>query len=189
MNMAGVTAWLMSINIVSSDVSQNYTSSMNTSLDSVSSQLLSSVSARDLIRWPVSVLVRLDNLLVRQIPDYVLEQAGTLLANVGQAARDVWQAGTGHMAEAVAQVVEEGGNIPAATATLNWRTAISEALQAGTFRSYFGMLHYLTSRWAFTCFALVRPATFGFRDHVANSHRHSYSIGFRYTLRHAIELS
>ena len=189
MNMAGVTAWLMSANTVSSDVSQNYTSSLNTSLHSVPSTFLGNVSARGLIRWPISALTRLDNLLVRKIPDYVLEQSGTLLANVGQAARDVWQAGTGHMAEAVAQVVEEGGTIPAAAATLSWRTTLSEALQAGTFRSYFGMLHYLTSRWAFTCFALVRMGSIGSRDHVANCHRHSYSTEFRYMLRHAIELS
>ncbi|EXJ84139.1 hypothetical protein A1O3_04806 [Capronia epimyces CBS 606.96] len=34
-----------------------------------------------------------------------------------------------------------------------WGAFFAEAFQASSFKSYWGMLHYLTSRWAFTCFA------------------------------------
>jgi hypothetical protein len=36
-----------------------------------------------------------------------------------------------------------------------WAAFFAEAFQASTFKSYWGMLHYLTSRWAFTCFAMA----------------------------------
>ncbi|KEF55670.1 uncharacterized protein A1O9_08420 [Exophiala aquamarina CBS 119918] len=41
------------------------------------------------------------------------------------------------------------------TAPESWATFFAEAFQASTFKSYWGMLHYLTSRWAFTCFAMA----------------------------------
>ncbi|EXJ56013.1 hypothetical protein A1O7_08944 [Cladophialophora yegresii CBS 114405] len=52
------------------------------------------------------------------------------------------------MAEAAAQAVGEAG-------AESWAAFFAEAFQASTFKSYWGMLHYLTSRWAFTCFAMA----------------------------------
>lgn len=41
------------------------------------------------------------------------------------------------------------------TGPASWAAFFAEVFQASTFKSYWGMLHYLTSRWAFTCFAMV----------------------------------
>ena len=57
------------------------------------------------------------------------------------------------MADAAAQpaVAQAGGHAGGE----GWAAFFAEAFQASTFKSYWGMLHYLTSRWAFTCFAMV----------------------------------
>ncbi len=61
----------------------------------------------------------------------------------------------------VAQVMADGAAQPAVAQAVGdagaegWAAFFAEAFQASTFKSYWGMLHYLTSRWAFTCFAMV----------------------------------
>jgi hypothetical protein len=64
---------------------------------------------------------------------------------------------------AVGQVAMAEAVVPGAPATVGlmggFGNLLSEAFEAGTLRSYWGMLHYLTSRWAFTCFTMVTSQT------------------------------
>jgi hypothetical protein len=62
--------------------------------------------------------------------------------------------------QAMADAGVPAGVAPAAgdLGTEGWAAFFAEAFQASTFKSYWGMLHYLTSRWAFTCFAMVSPS-------------------------------
>lgn len=47
-----------------------------------------------------------------------------------------------------------------AAAVIGWRRAFAEAFQHSNTRSYWGLLHYVTSRWAFTTFSLVSTDPF-----------------------------
>ena len=57
------------------------------------------------------------------------------------------------MADAVAQpgLAQAVGDV----GTEPWATFFTEAFQASTFKSYWAMLHYLTSRWSFSVFCLA----------------------------------
>jgi hypothetical protein len=56
---------------------------------------------------------------------------------------------------AMAEAARAAAGQPAAAAVAGWQRAFTEAFQLSNTRSYWGMLHYITSRWAFTTFALV----------------------------------
>ena len=81
---------------------------------------------------------------------------------------------------AAAQGMAEGAAQPALVQAVGdagaegWAAFFAEAFQASTFKSYWGMLHYLTSRWAFTCFAMVGFPTPDFAEGYADSCRRSY---------------
>jgi hypothetical protein len=59
-------------------------------------------------------------------------------------------AGDGAMAEAA-----QGAAGQPAAGAIGWRRALGEAFQLSNTRSYWGMIHYITSRWAFATFSLV----------------------------------
>lgn len=67
------------------------------------------------------------------------------------------QAGGGPALQAMADAAAQPGVAPAVgdAGAEGWAAFFAEAFQASTFKSYWGMLHYLTSRWAFTCFAMA----------------------------------
>ena len=55
---------------------------------------------------------------------------------------------------AMADAAQGPAGQPAA-AVFGWRRAFTEAFQLSNNRRYWGMLHYVTSRWAFATFSLV----------------------------------
>jgi hypothetical protein len=56
-----------------------------------------------------------------------------------------------------ASVMAEAAQAPGGqqAGPFGWRRAFGEALSLSNTRSYWGMLHYVTSRWAFVTFSLV----------------------------------
>ena len=92
-------------------------------------------SVRDVLQIPLRLAVRLNRLL--EAPRQLLD-TGTRVA------------GSGAMAEAAQAAAVQ----PAADA-VGWRRALAEAFQLSNSRSYWGMLHYITSRWALVTFSLV----------------------------------
>ena len=105
-------------------------------------------SPQQLYSLPLRLVSRLDRFVVHLLNHYIL---GAVLSTGGAGAPEA--VGANAMAEAAAQP----GVIPALVepAAESWAAFFAEAFQASTFKSYWGMLHYLTSRWSFTCFALV----------------------------------
>jgi hypothetical protein len=94
------------------------------------------LSARDLLRFPQRLVTQFDRLLL-EAPRQLLWTGARV-------------AGNGAMAEAA----QAPAGQPAG-AVLGWRRAFGEAFQLSNTRSYWGMLHYVTSRWAFITFSLV----------------------------------
>jgi hypothetical protein len=94
------------------------------------------LSARDLLRFPPRLVTQFDRLLT-EAPRQLL----------GLSAR---AAGDGAMADAA-----QGAAGQQAAGASGWRRAFGEAFQLTNTRSYWGMIHYITSRWAFTTFSLV----------------------------------
>ncbi|RVX75113.1 hypothetical protein B0A52_01390 [Exophiala mesophila] len=105
-------------------------------------------SPQQLYSLPLRLVSRLDRFVVHLLNHYIL---GAVLSTGGAGAPEA--VGANAMAEAAAQP----GVIPALVepAAESWAAFFAEAFQASTFKSYWGMLHYLTSRWSFTCFALA----------------------------------
>jgi hypothetical protein len=60
-----------------------------------------------------------------------------------------------------ASVMAEAAQAPSGqqAGPFGWRRAFGEALSLSNTRSYWGMLHYVTSRWAFVTFSLVFSTT------------------------------
>lgn len=121
-------------------------------------------SSESLISFPVGLAGKLDRAIVRTIPNFLLRHSGveawTAQARDGMNA--FIEAGARGVAAGTAQA---GGRHVAPVAASGWRALLGEAVQAGTLKSYTGMLSYLTSRWAFSCFAMAlilnRVAVYG----------------------------
>ncbi|KPI36062.1 uncharacterized protein AB675_1647 [Cyphellophora attinorum] len=94
-------------------------------------------STKDLLQIPTLLL---------DFPRYLLETTGLLAI----ADNDI--------AAPVAEAVGEGA-AQAADAGPVWLNIVADAFSASTFKSYLGMLQYVTSRWAFTCFAVASYST------------------------------
>ena len=109
-------------------------------------------SARDLISVPVRTAGKLDQFVVRTVPNYILRHSGveSWTAQAGQGLNAYMDAGVGGINGVAAQAAARSG-----TVMTGWKALLAEAIQAGTLKSYGGMLSYLTSRWAFTCFAMA----------------------------------
>ena len=97
-------------------------------------------SIRDVLGLPQQFVVGLGHLL--EAPRQLLDTAG--VAGV---------AGGGAMTDAA----QAAARPPTADA-VGWRRVLVEAFQISNTGSYWGMLHYITSRWAFTTFVLVSLA-------------------------------
>lgn len=113
-------------------------------------------SREHLVRIPLRLASQVDRAFLHFWNNFLLENLGinTLIrAGVGNAAGE---AGAQAMADVAGQpgVAQAFGDAGPGS----WAAFFAEAFQASTFKSYWGMLHYLTSRWAFTCFAMVSRA-------------------------------
>ena len=91
---------------------------------------------RDLFRFPLRLMTKFDR-IVSNAPRQFL---GTV-------------AGASVMAEATQAAAGQH------TGPVGWRRAFGDALSLSNTRSYWGMLHYVTSRWAFVTFSLVFSTT------------------------------
>jgi hypothetical protein len=96
-------------------------------------------STRDLFRFPLRIVTTFDRI--------VSDASHRFLGTSSRVA------GASMMAEA-AQAAGGQQAVP-----LGWRRAFGEALSLSNTRSYWGMLHYVTSRWAFVTFSLVFSTT------------------------------
>ena len=137
----------------SASVSQTAQSTgLTTAASNVTSSFLR--TAKELLRNPLRITSHIDQSFINYWNRFVPESLGRWLwlgTEVGNPA--VGGGAIQTMADAalqpgLAQALGETG--PA-----SWPAFFAEIFQASTFKSYWGMLHYLTSRWAFTCFAMV----------------------------------
>ena len=115
---------------------------------------LTALSTDQIFRLPLRITSQIDRALLFIWNQVILGGLrNNIFARGGLAAAD-GGAGAQAMADAVAQpgLAQAIGD----TGPESWATFFAEAFQASTFKSYWGMLHYLTSRWSFTCFAMVR---------------------------------
>ena len=101
-------------------------------------------STKGLVDLPFRFARQIDPLF-RNLPRYLGEASGLLTATAEE----------GNIAIPVANIAGEGVGQVADTAGGAWSTIVADAFQASTFKSYLGMLQYLTSRWSFTCFAVA----------------------------------
>lgn len=116
-------------------------------------------SPEEAASFPLAVADKLDRAVVRIVPSSVIRRVSHWVVEYRTA---VGTAGLDTYVDAGARGVAAGA---APTVSLGWKALMGEALQAGTLKSYTGMLSYLTSRWAFSCFAMAlllnRVAIFG----------------------------
>lgn len=111
-------------------------------------------STEQLLRLPLRLASQIDRALVDLWNRLVLDNlARYTFLGARVAGPAAGTAGAQAMADAAAQagVAQALGD----TGPASWAAFFAEAFQASTFKSYWGMLHYLTSRWAFTCFAMA----------------------------------
>jgi hypothetical protein len=112
-------------------------------------------SPQDLLYLPFRLLRRLDRVLFVDVPRQVLNgrvqewavSMGGVIGNLVPA-----DAVGENMADNAQAIAGQVADRPA----IGWGRAVIDALQLSNTRSYWGMLSYITSRWAFTCFSLVR---------------------------------
>lgn len=102
-------------------------------------------STKDLALLPLRLARDFDHVVFRSLPRYLLQATG--LVTIAAENENIVLPAANAAAEAVAQAA------PGAAAS--WADLIAEAFSASTFKSYWGMLQYVTSRWAFTCFAVA----------------------------------
>ena len=98
-------------------------------------------SAKDLTFLPYRWGVNLGNAIARS-----LNLNGGNIASLAMA-EDSTQATAGQLADAAFRRPGVDGT--------GWRRAFGEAFQLSNVKSYWGMLHYITSRWAFATFSMV----------------------------------
>ncbi len=113
-----------------------------------------SPSSKELLRIPLQIVSQVEETFLNLWNTLTLESLGRHTF-FGAGAAD-HAAGTG--AQAMADAAAQAGAAAQAfgdTGPASWAAFFAEAFQASTFKSYWGMLHYITSRWAFTCFAMV----------------------------------
>jgi Zinc finger, C3HC4 type (RING finger) len=126
--------------------SATYLANVKASAINLTSSYLRAPSAKDLTHLPFRIASQIDHALFRSLPRFMRHATGlpTIAATNGNVATTA--AGTA-AANAAGQV--------AADTSATWAAFFAEAFQASTFKSYWGMIQYLTSRWAFTCFAMA----------------------------------
>ena len=125
-----------------------------TALKTAAAEVTSSFSlpsTDQLLRLPLRLVSLLDRAILLLWHQVFVESFGINIFTRG--GQPVFDGAVGAMADAAAQpgVAQAVGDAGAE----GWAAFFAEAFQASTFKSYWGMLHYLTSRWAFTCFAMA----------------------------------
>ena len=126
--------------------SATYLANVKATAYNLTSTYLRTPSAKDVVRLPLRIASQIDHAVFRSFPRFILQATGlqAIAATHGNAAAT---AGGTMAAEAAGQVAVDASN--------SWGAFIADAFQASTFKSYWGMIQYLTSRWAFTCFVMA----------------------------------
>ncbi|KIW20955.1 hypothetical protein PV08_01534 [Exophiala spinifera] len=112
-----------------------------------------SASSKDFLRAPLQIASQLEQSFLGLWNTFKVESLGRHIFFGPGTVRQAADTGAQVMADAAAnagaaQAMGEAGGA-------GWAAFFAEAFQASTFKSYWGMLHYITSRWAFTCFAMA----------------------------------
>ena len=112
----------------------------------LTSSYLRAPSAKDVVQFPFRIASQIDHAVFRSFPRFILQATGLQAIAV-----------THNTAAATEGGVMAAGAAGQAAADISssWTAFLAEAFQASTFKSYWGMIQYLTSRWAFTCFAMA----------------------------------
>ena len=126
--------------------SGTYLANIKASALNLTSPYFRSPSAKDVLRFPLRLVADLDHAVFRTLPRVIRQATGlqTVAATHGNAA-----------AAAGGSFAAGAAGAAALEASTSWSAFFAEAFQASTFKSYWGMIQYLTSRWAFTCFAMA----------------------------------
>lgn len=126
--------------------SATYLANVKATAMNLTSTYLRAPSAKDFTHLPFRIASELDNAF-RTLPRLLLQATG--LQTVATT-----HANTAATAGAGTTLANTATRI-AADASDSWTSFFTDAFQASTFKSYWGMIQYLTSRWAFTCFAMA----------------------------------
>lgn len=118
---------------------------LTSSASNATTSFFSLPSARSATLIPLRLLAKTDRFLFRTFPGFLARTTG-----LDVVVNNLFGAG-----EVAGGAAAEGLPQAAAELTTSWTDILFEAFQASTNRSYWGMLHYVTSRWAFTCFMLA----------------------------------
>lgn len=124
--------------------------SIKTAASNVTSTFPVGPSIKRILRLPLRTVSRIDRALLYIWNRFVLESLGlnTFIAEGVAGTTGAQAMADAAVQPAVAQAVADAGSE-------GWTSFFADAFQASSFKSYWGMLHYLSSRWAFTCFAMV----------------------------------
>ena len=126
--------------------SGTYLANVKATAMNLTSSYLRVSSAKEAVQLPFRVASQIDHAVFRTFPRFILRATGlqaiAATHNTAAATR-----GGAVAADAAGQA--------AVDVSSSWTAFFAEAFQASTFKSYWGMIQYLTSRWAFTCFAMA----------------------------------
>ncbi|KAI1608125.1 hypothetical protein EDD36DRAFT_105612 [Exophiala viscosa] len=140
------------VTAISSIASVSPSTGLTASASNITSAFLP--TAKDLLRNPFRITSHIDQSFIDYWNRFVPESLGRWLWLGTEAGNP----GVGGGAiQTMADVAAQPGLAQALgeTGPASWPAFFAEIFQASTFKSYWGMLHYLTSRWAFTCFAMA----------------------------------
>lgn len=133
---------------------QNATDTSASSSNATSS-FLSNLPTKEIVILPFQWLAKLDKFLFTTLPLVAIRavRLDVLATRAAAALLRPTDAGPAQLAPAI--MAEAGTPQAAEAATGHWSDIFFRAFSGGAHRSYWGMLHYATSRWAFACFILA----------------------------------
>ncbi|KAK5947559.1 hypothetical protein PMZ80_001712 [Knufia obscura] len=125
------------------DTAQLAATNITVAASNATASAFTATSVKDIALFPLRQLLKIDRFLFTTLPRTVIQATGlNLLAN---RAIEHFRTGDGPAAAG------GGGMAQAGEAAHTWADLFFGAFQQGSNKSYWGMLHYITSRWAFTC--------------------------------------
>lgn len=133
------------------NIAQNLTN--GTTPANITSSILTTAFAKKAVLAPLRFIVKLDRFVFSSLPRAALR--ATHLDTLATRAAGLFRAGQAAAPQAGPAAVAGAGMAQAAEAAGHWSDIFFEVFSTGAGRSYWGALHYATSRWAFTCFILA----------------------------------
>jgi len=127
---------------------QTATTNLSAATSNATVSSFAATSAKDVALYPLRQLAKIDRFIFSTLPRRVFQLTG--LNVLAHRAIEHFRTGNGPAAGGaggMAQVGEAAGG--------TWTDLFFDTFQQGSNKSYWGMLHYVTSRWAFTCFLMA----------------------------------